>query len=355
MTLVLHPSVRQDILRRRRQTPDKRIAQRLCAVLWIADGRSSRQVADLLGVNPRQVRKWLRLFRTQGLEALCTLHYQGGTGRLRPAQIERLQQEIATGRFLAARQVADWIAQTFHVAYTARGVRNLLHRIGASYHKATGFFWKADPDKQEEFVHKYEQHKKEAGGQKTRRYFVDACHPVWGVEMLYGCWLQVGQRLLVGVGGGRKRLNILGAYCPDDREYLDIRLQRDNINSQQFVNLMRVLRERHPQTEQFILYLDNARYYHTEVVKEWLGRHPEFHLEPLPAYSPNLNLIERLWKFLRKKAFRRWHRTFEDMVAAVSEVLDHLEGYREELESLMTERFQRHPRAEAQAAQPVAA
>ena len=173
--------------------------------------------------------------------------------------------------------------------------------------------------------------------------------------MLYCCWLLVGQRLLVGVGGGRKRLNILGAYCPDDREYLDIRLQRDNINSQQFVNLMRVLRERHPQTEQFILYLDNARYYHTEVVKEWLGRHPEFHLEPLPAYSPNLNLIERLWKFLRKKAFTRWHRTFEDMVAAVSEVLDHLEGYREELESLMTERFQRHPRAEAQAAQPVAA
>jgi transposase len=91
------------------------------------------------------------------------------------------------------------------------------------------------------------------------------------------------------------------------------------------------------------------------VVKDWLRRHPEFELEPLPTYSPNLNLIERLWKFLRKKAFTRWHRTFEDMAAAVSEVLDHLEGYREELESLMIERFQRHPRAEAQAAQPVAA
>jgi hypothetical protein len=39
-------------------------------------------------------------------------------------------------------------------------------------------------------------------------------HPVWGVELLYCCWLLVGQRWLVGVGGGRKRLNILGAYCP---------------------------------------------------------------------------------------------------------------------------------------------
>ena len=130
---------------------------------------------------------------------------------------------------------------------------------------------------------------------------MDACHPVWGVEMLYCCWLLVGQRFLVGVGGGRKRLNILGAYCPDDQEYLDIRLTRDNINGQQFVNLLRLLRASHPETTRFILYLDNARYYHAEVVKEWLARHPEFHLEPLPAYSPNLNLIERLWKLLAEE------------------------------------------------------
>jgi transposase len=80
------------------------------------------------------------------------------------------------------------------------------------------------------------------------------------------------------------------------------------------------------------------------VDKEWLARHPEFHLEPLPAYSPNLNLIERLWKLLRKEAFTRWHKTFKDMEQAVSEVLDRLGDYREELGTLMTERFQRHPR-----------
>jgi hypothetical protein len=136
------------------------------------------------------------------------------------------------------------VAETFRVAYTGRGMRGLLHRIGVSYPKATGFFWKADPDKQEEFVRKYERQKQEAVGRKARRYFVGGCHPAWGVEVLYRCWLLVGQRSLVGVGGGRKRLNILGAYCPDDREYRDIRLSRDNVNSQQFVNLLRVLRSR---------------------------------------------------------------------------------------------------------------
>ncbi len=75
------------------------------------------------------------------------------------------------------------------------------------------------------------------------------------------------------------------------------------------------------------------------VVKEWLRRHPEFHLSQIPAYSPNVNLIERMWKFLRAKALCRWHKTFEDMQAAVSEVLDHLEDYRGELRTLMTEKF----------------
>src|SRR5205085_505390 len=70
-------------------------------------------------------------------------------------------------------------------------------------------------------------HRREAGP-KTRRYFVDACHPVWGLELLYCCWLPVGQRYYVGVGNGRKRLNILGAYSPDDHDDVDLRLTKEN-------------------------------------------------------------------------------------------------------------------------------
>ena len=148
------------------------------------------------------------------------------------------------------------------------------------------------------------------------------------------------------MGSGRKRLNILGAYCPDDHEYLDLRLTRDNSNGEQFVNLLRLLRTTHPEVQKFVLYVDGARYYGKPVVQEWLKRHPEFHLEPLPTYSPNLNLIERLWKFLKQKALRRWHKTFAALQQAVSDVLDHLEEYREELTGLMAEHF--HIIAEAE-------
>src|SRR5581483_6415077 len=67
-------------------------------------------------------------------------------------------------------------------------------------------------------------------------------------------------------------------------------LTRDNINGEQFVNLLRLLRAAHPETERFVLYLDRARYYGAPVVQAWLRRRTEFELEPLPTYSPNLNL-----------------------------------------------------------------
>ena len=157
--------------------------------------------------------------------------------------------------------------------------------------------------------------------------------------MVFSCWLLAGQRFLAGLGSGRKRLNILGAHCPDDHEYLDLRLPRDNSHGEQCVNLLRLLRAAHSGVERFVLYVDGARYFTAPVVKDWLRRHPEFHREPLPKYSPNLNLIERLWKFLRNRALSRWHKTFAAMLAAVSEVLDHLSDYRSELDTLMTENF----------------
>jgi transposase len=160
-------------------------------------------------VGERTVRNWLRLYRKKGLDALCTLHYQGDPGELTSSQAEQLKAEIQTSRFRCARQVREWIQATFGVAYSPSGTKRLLQRLGCSFHKSTGFLFKAQRDKQEAFVQKYEADRPPEG-EATRRSFVDACHPIWGLELVYGCWPLRGQRLLVGMGGGRKRLNTLG-------------------------------------------------------------------------------------------------------------------------------------------------
>jgi transposase len=340
--ITLTTEQRKEIERRRKGTLDRRVYQRLTAVLAIAADKTREEVAELLGISLSQLGEWLRVFRNEGLEALCEIHNKGDPGKLTPAQIEQLKAKVSTGCFRNSDQIRDWIKTAFAVSYTSSGVKDLLKRIGVSYHKVSGFLWKADPDEQHAFVKRVARHKREAKQQdapRTRRYYVDACHPVWGLDLVFCCWLLVGQRLLVGMGSGRKRLNILGAYCPDDHEYIDYRLTRGNINGEQFVNFLRLLRSVHPEVERFILYVDGARYYDSPVVKEWLKRHPQFLLSQVPAYSPNVNLIERLWKFMRAKALCRWHKTFEDMQAAVSEVMDHLENYRDELQTLMIEKF----------------
>src|SRR5947199_1664952 len=147
-TIQLTPQQRKDISQRRRQAHDRRIFQRLSAVLWSDDGRSREEIARLVGVSTRQVGQGFRTFRNKGLDELGTLHYQGDPGRLGPAQVKRLRQEIETGVFHDADRIRTWVESAFGVAYSASGVKDLLRRIGASFPKASGFFRKADVQEQ---------------------------------------------------------------------------------------------------------------------------------------------------------------------------------------------------------------
>jgi transposase len=279
---------------------------------------------------------------------LTTLNYRGDLGNLTAAQQQQLKDEVAKGRFRCAAQAQAFIAETFGKTFSLSGTRKLLARLGCTFHKASSFLFKANRDKQEEFVKDYEQDKEKVKAESWRRYFIDGVHPLYGMEVLFYCWLLAGQRLEVGVGGGRKRLNILGAFCPDDHEYLDRRSTDENLTAQSVIALFTLMMSKHPETKHFRIYLDNVRYQHAKVLMEWIEQTKKdkgvtFDLKHLPAYSPNLNLIERLWKFMRKEALQKWHPTFEEMQKAVADVLDNLPRYSKQMNSLMSERFHLTP------------
>ena len=88
--------------------------------------------------------------------------------------------------------------------------------------------------------------------------------------------------------------------------------------------------------------MDNASYQRCYFVRD-LATALGIELLFLPPYSPNLNLIERLWKFLKKHALSDWHTSFEAMQQAVANVLDHLDKHTDELKSLLSENFQLWP------------
>lgn len=348
MVLYLSAATRQRLDALVASTKDVRVLKRLLVLQWTDDGRTRADIVKLLGVKPRTIRQWLRLFRSCGLAGLVTLHYHGDPGNLTATQSDRLKAEIHTGRFHCARQVCSYIKENFGLAYSLSGAKQLLHRLGCSFHQVSGFLFKGDRDKQETHLQIFNAQTAETQDGGTRRYFVDGWHPTYGMHDAFSCWLFRGQRFEMGVGGGRHRLNVLGALCPEDHEYLDIRIPKGSLNAQTVIALIDKIRTRHPTTKKFILYLDNAKYQHAKLVAEHVDKLRQqgvvFTLKFLPPYSPNLNLIERLWKFVRKEALRCWHDTFEAMHAAVAQVLDNLSKYRQQLRTLLTLTFHLVPR-----------
>ena len=88
------------------------------------------------------------------------------------------------------------------------------------------------------------------------------------------------------------------------------------------------------------IFLDNAKYNHNNEVKK-AAKKLNIKLEFLPPYSPNLNLIERLWKLLKKKVRKdKYYNTFEKFKNAICEFFKNIDQYKAELDSLLTLNFE---------------
>jgi len=146
-------------------------------------------------------------------------------------------------------------------------------------------------------------------------------------------------RLFVQAPAGRQRFNVLGAL--DALSHQLVTVTNDTyINAHRVCQLMQKLRLLTPEVP-IVLILDNARYQKCMLV--WmLARDLKIELLYLPPYSPNLNLIERLWKFVKKKClYSIYYADFNTFSKAISTCLDHThDTYKVELDSLLTLNFQ---------------
>jgi transposase len=167
-------------------------------------------------------------------------------------------------------------------------------------------------------------------------FFVDAAHFVFGT---FVCCLWSFARIFVRAAAGRQRFNVLGAWDAVAHRLIAV-TNTTVVNTETMSELLRKIAAS-GLTGPITLVLDNARYQHNAAVKA-LAQQLGITLLFLPAYSPNLNLIERLWKFIKRRAlYGRYHPTFAEFQAAIQEVLDGLStSYAEQVKTLMTHNFQ---------------
>ena len=167
--------------------------------------------------------------------------------------------------------------------------------------------------------------------------FVDAAHFVYGTFL---CCLWSFARIFVRAASGRQRFNVLGAWNAVTRELVAV-TNTTVVNTETMCELLRKIAAL-GLTGPITLVLDNARYQRNAVVQS-LAESLGIELLFLPSYSPNLNLIERLWKFIKRRSlYGRYHPTFADFHAAIEQTIADLPAqHATDLTSLMTLNFQR--------------
>ena len=176
----------------------------------------------------------------------------------------------------------------------------------------------------------------EARGGKRTVYFVDASHFV--LASFLG-WVWCFARLYVRAASGRQRYNVLGALNAVTHE-LVTEINTTYITATSVCALLRTIAARAGSVP-VTLVLDNARYQRCRLVQD-LAKTLGIELLFLPSYSPNLNLIERLWKFVKKEVLNsRHHQDFKRFQAAIDGCLADLPTkHREKLATLLAHNFQ---------------
>ena len=167
-------------------------------------------------------------------------------------------------------------------------------------------------------------------------FFVDAAHFVFGTFL---CCLWSFGRLFVRAASGRQRFNVLGAWNAVTRELIAV-TNTTVVNTETMCELLREVAAR-KLTGPITFVLDNARYQRNATVQA-LATQLGITLLFLPSYSPNLNLIERLWKFIkRKELYGKYHARFDNFRTAIQTCLSQVSTvHRDPLKSLMTLNFQ---------------
>lgn len=167
-------------------------------------------------------------------------------------------------------------------------------------------------------------------------YFVDASHFVLGSFL---GWVWCAARLFVRAASGRQRYNVLGALNAKTRELICV-TNHTYVTAETVCELLRKIAASAP-TLPITLILDNARYQRCRLVEN-LAAELGVELLFLPSYSPNLNLIERLWKFVKKEALHcRHHTNYADFHAAIDACINGISTtHAEKLRSLLTLNFQ---------------
>ena len=311
--------------------------RKVTVLIMLHQGYSVAAIEAALGMDDNTIRRYVDGYRKRGLDNYLTDGYIPYSGKLNEEQELALAAHLDEHLYEDAKAICAYVQSTYGIDYTTSGMTALLHRLGFVYKKTKRVPSRADEQAQLDFLDDQLNHcLAEVAKGEAVLYFSDGCHPTHNTKTSRG-WIRKGQDFELDCNSGRKRVNINGAINALKPEHLVFDIAA-TINAQSTQRLCRKLLRKHP-GKKIYLVCDNARYNRNRMLQEW-AQNQRIEFVYLPAYSPNLNLIERLWRLMKKEVISSiYYDTYDKFRQAIIDFLKNAKAYKAQLRQLLTLNF----------------
>lgn len=322
-----------------RNTSDRDTYQKLTTLLMLHNKFKPTVIAENLGIDTSTVYRHFHQYQTSpNFDVYLESHYKPCVGKLTAEQKEVVKSYVRANICHSSLKVKSYIKETFGVEYKPDSVIVLLHRLGFVYKKTKLIPSKADLQCQEEFIEKFRDLEQNLPNDEVI-LFGDGVHPHHNTESTYA-WIEKGQEKEVLSNTGRVRVNINGAINPAQPVEV-VHHECETINATTTIVWLALIESRYPNKKVIHLFVDNARYYRSKEVKKYL-ENARIKIHFLPPYSPNLNPIERLWRFLKKEIIKSDYTPDPNVFRKrIDDFFKEIHNYKEQLNSLINTNFQK--------------
>lgn len=298
------------------------------------------KICELCDCSRNSLRNWVNEINSGSICRFLSEHMykRQSVMMIKRDEIDAKIEEVAPPN---AQYVRELLAKDFQIDRSLTQVRHFLHQCGYKFIRMGHVPGKADPEAQETWLKEMEETVfPQVNDGKAHLLFSDACHFVLGA-FVTNAWCKT--RKFLKSGAGRNRINVLGSVDATSKDFTHIE-NTTYIDANVVKDLLKKIREKYGPGEKIYMVMDNARYQHCQAVEDY-AKSPEINIQIifLPSYSPNLNIIERVWRFAKKTIlYGKYFPTVKEFHETIRSFFSELNcKYQKNLESLLTLNFQR--------------
>lgn len=274
---------------------------RLKVLIAYLSDKPIHKIADYFDISEKTIRRWIKKYDKNNIEGLENKDKSGRPPKLDENQLLELRSIIANDqeRVWVARHIYQLILSLFSVIFSVKYLPYLLKKINLSFHKAIHYLVKKNEEKRAHWIKNqlpkiYEEHIKNG----WRIFFQDEVGFQTEGTLAYS-WGPIGEKIIVKNYGRHGRVNLIGAYEVGSGEFFSI-TTFFRINALRFKRFLCCLKRKF-KTDKIIIIADNASFHKSKWFTKWWQGLNWLRVEFLPAYSPDFNPIERLWKWIKRE------------------------------------------------------